>query len=389
MVPQEDGAQKSQEASSLEETVCLRPPPKRPHWESPSGRMKRVPNTIQDCLEYAILNYIRHSMDNSKTTSVTTDPSDKQAKAKSTIASSFSLHDLMFAFAGRTDKGVHALGQVVTCRIPFVVQDSTNESMDQRKQQLCDMLQGINSRLPNDISVSRIAGPLSHNLDPRHDAVLKQYSYTIKYHRASSSGSGGGGGVHTMRNALLDSACLWLVPWPLHDSIFPSLCHALSGTHDYTRFAHRDVRDKYDNFIMTIDVKFHIVSCQPTPFGGEIVTAKFLAQSKGFRRTMVRNLVGFSIRMATTTQHDSLLKAGLGQQDNESTIRPTNEDGWQRLILPNQHLIEAAPASGLCLDFVRYDRDHESSTESMSPSMSNCNVASMDVAAASESSLPL
>ncbi|KAL7555910.1 hypothetical protein ACA910_010858 [Epithemia clementina (nom. ined.)] len=378
---------------SLDDDSVMRPPPKRPHWESQTGRMKRVPNTIQDCLEQALLNYVHHFLEQQQQQTL---PSASLEESKEKIAKKkgkksapsteqlasciFTLDDLMFEFAGRTDKGVHALGQVITCRLPIPVdQQATATSANFKK----GMLQGINSRLPDDISVSYIEGPLSPALDPRYDAVLKQYSYTIKYHRVrkdnnNQTPSAFTGGVHTMRHALLDSPCLWLVPWPIDDSIFPTICQALSGTHDYTQFAHKDVRNQYDNFLMTIDFSFEQLSFQPTPCGGEIVMAKFLARSKGFRRTMVRNLVGFCIRLAATTRiarfnsstesHFTTVKTDQDKQRDSMLVPPVATAGveagastvegnttlWKEHVEPNQQLIEAAAASGLCLDYVQY-----------------------------------
>ena len=405
---------------------ALRPPPKRPHWESGgTGRTKRVPNTIQDCLEQAILQYIQHTLESKEEEGEGGKGKNKKTRKSDPCSNpispppSFSLDDLMFAFAGRTDKGVHALGQVVTCRIPLKVLTSTATTTTKttttttRRQDplvsscLQDLMQGINSRLPVDISLSHIEGPLlaTPPLDPRHDAIGKQYSYTLKYHRArptsNDSGSDRGGGVHTMRNALLDSPCLWLVPWPLCDDIFPTLCQALSGTHDYTLFAHKEARDMYQHHILTVELQFQVIeSSHSTNTGtrrngvgdegfGEVVTAKFWARSKGFRRTMVRNLVGFCVRMATRKDwtEQTTAAGGATPQMSRSTRQTTStaatmtttatlvgpeplvaeesvlsntsnndedDTAWKQQVVPYQHLIEAAPASGLCLDYVEY-----------------------------------
>ena len=102
-------------------------PPKRPHFESSTGKRKRVAVTVQDCLEDAILSYCSQTVYSStETTTVVTTES------------------LCLKFAGRTDKGVHARGQVVAIHLPLAVID------------LQEMKKGINSRLPVDISVEYV-----------------------------------------------------------------------------------------------------------------------------------------------------------------------------------------------------------------------------------------
>ena len=67
--------------------------------------------------------------------------------------------------AGRTDAGVHALGQVVAF--------DTNSTYSPRV-----FLNALNARLPQDIAV-REAYKVKPNFDPRRDAISRLYRYTL------------------------------------------------------------------------------------------------------------------------------------------------------------------------------------------------------------------
>jgi tRNA U38,U39,U40 pseudouridine synthase TruA len=146
----------------------------------------------------------------------------------------WTVDDLCLRFAGRTDKGVHATGQVVTVYLPSLDDISTllllnNQSMVQLQSSLSSSVtttsttttscwnnksfwklqllrKAWNSRLPNDISIQQIflldserttsiSSPSSSTppslpnttttkyFDPRRDAKTKRYSYTIQYLR--------------------------------------------------------------------------------------------------------------------------------------------------------------------------------------------------------------
>jgi tRNA pseudouridine(38-40) synthase len=193
--------------------------PKRPHYESKTGRPKGVPLTVQECLEQVLLDYI----------------------GQQTTTTRWSLLDLQLRFAGRTDKGVHAMGQVITVHFPEVIVPSSGNVVTKKTKttssssssaaaaaaalRTCDIApweiqKAINSRLPVDISVEHVEclGRISSYddpplFDPRRDATSKQYSYTLKYLRKHDRQPEQeklllGGGIHIFRNAL-DPPCIW------------------------------------------------------------------------------------------------------------------------------------------------------------------------------------
>ena len=188
-------------------------PPKRRRFEESTGKVMPTSSTIQDCLERALLGW---------TGSQTVD-------------------ELKLKGAGRTDKGVHARGQVVLIQVPRLLEEK-------EEWELC---RATNSRLPDDIVVVTFELCEKDDFCPRKDVKLKQYSYTLKFRRKSLDANGNvlplsNGGMHTIRRAH-ESSCMWNCPWALDDSMFTSLCNALQGQHDFSCFVHKKERRKRDN----------------------------------------------------------------------------------------------------------------------------------------------
>lgn len=110
--------------------------------------------------------------------------------------------ELTLTVAGRTDRGVHAWGQVASY---------PHEAVDPRR---------LNGLLPQDIAV-RSAEPASPGFDARRDAISRTYCYRLRTGRARD--------VFTRRYAL------W---WPheLDRDALDACARALVGTHDFTGF---------------------------------------------------------------------------------------------------------------------------------------------------------
>jgi hypothetical protein len=82
---------------------------------------------------------------------------------------------LKVRFAGRTDAGVHARGQVLAVSLPL-----------HNREALWQVQKSINSRLPADISIDQVS-ECDDNFNPREDVKWKRYSYTLKYRRKVST----------------------------------------------------------------------------------------------------------------------------------------------------------------------------------------------------------
>ncbi len=161
--------------------------------------------------------------------------------------------------AGRTDRGVHALGQVVSYAGP-------NPN-----------LRGVNAVLPPEIAVIR-AEQVPEGFSARHDAKSRTYLYRVLARRQPSP--------------LERGRALW---WP-HAVDFQGLqacAQALVGTHDFTAFTPTDTyhtrftRDVYRaEWVRNGDIlEFHI-------------------EADSFMRTMNRVLVGTMLEVAGGRRDD-------------------------------------------------------------------------------------
>jgi tRNA pseudouridine38-40 synthase len=109
--------------------------------------------------------------------------------------------------AGRTDAGVHALGQVVG------VETATRLTND-------DLHRGLNAVLPNDVAVLAI-DDAPGNFHATHDAVAKTYRYQIHNGRTPD--------VFGRRYS-------WHYPQPLDAARMHEAGQALVGRHDFASF---------------------------------------------------------------------------------------------------------------------------------------------------------
>ena len=197
--------------------------------------------------------------------------------------------------SGRTDAGVHALGQVANFK--------TRSNIPSKKLQLA-----LNCLLPKDITVSRIeeAAPDFHS---RFSAKSKIYRYTI-LNRAFPS-------AHSRDNA-------YFYPHPLNVLIMRNESKALIGRHDFTSFKATDKKKKNPRkLIKKIKIAKH----------NDYIYIDIEADS--FLYNMVRNIVGTLIKMGRPGLPAGSLKKILGSKDRKAA-GPT------------------APACGLMLIKVKY-----------------------------------
>lgn len=116
--------------------------------------------------------------------------------------------EVRVAFAGRTDAGVHALGQVAA----FTTMSALA---------LPTMRNALNAWLPEDIAVKAVAG-VDPDFDPRRHAVRRHYRYVIDN--------------DPVRPAI-GRQYAWHVAPPLDDEAMAEAAHSLTGEHDFAAFA--------------------------------------------------------------------------------------------------------------------------------------------------------
>lgn len=240
-------------------------------------------------------------------------------------------NDLRLRFAGRTDGGVHARGQVVAVSLP----NSNDE--------LWMIRRSINSRLPQDISIDDITSLADQpDFDPRKDTIRKRYSYTIKFRRKILDSTGNVlplsmSGPNTIRCGL-DSPTQWVCPWSLDDSKMKEYCQKLTGEHDYSAFVHKQSRRDKSNVLTVERFDYETLQHDANSDMAPVVVIQFHAVAKGFRRGMVRNLVGFVVDVCRGHVSESIF---------DSIWTGTDEVA---------SMVHSAPPFGLCLENVEYAR---------------------------------
>jgi tRNA pseudouridine38-40 synthase len=196
--------------------------------------------------------------------------------------------------AGRTDTGVHALGQVASFETDAEVQ-----------QNLARRLNGIG---PDDVAVTK-ATVVANGFDARHDAKSRTYCYRILAREAPSP--------------FEQSRALW---WPhqMDRDALIACAAALPGTHDFTAFTPTQTDHvRFDRDILAAGWTF------------DHDLASFHITADAFMRNMVRVLVGTQLEVAS----------------HRRTL-----DSFKQLLhgAPRSAAGDTAPPHGLYLESVSY-----------------------------------
>jgi len=194
--------------------------------------------------------------------------------------------------AGRTDRGVHALGQVVS----FVSEGELPAA------------KSLNAVLPRDVAVLS-AERAREGFDARRDAVSRTYRYRLL--------------LSPTRSPLRRGRALW---WPraLDEEALRACAAALRGTHDFTAFTPSE----------TYHVRFarEVFGARWEREGDELC---FRIEADSFMRRMNRILVGTMLEVAGGRR---------SLEDFERLLRGAHR----------REAGETAPAHGLYLTAVRY-----------------------------------
>jgi tRNA pseudouridine38-40 synthase len=179
--------------------------------------------------------------------------------------------------AGRTDRGVHALGQVVSYDGPL------------------PNLRGVNAVLPPEIKV--LEAEDAGEFDARHDAVARTYLYRVLAREQPSPFEVG--------------RALW---WP-HRIDFDALqacASALRGTHDFTAFTPTDTyHQRFERDVYRAGWERR----------GDVL--EFWIEADAFMRQMNRVLVGTMLEVAQGRREDfASLLTGRPRSDAGQTAPP-------------------------------------------------------------------
>jgi tRNA pseudouridine38-40 synthase len=193
--------------------------------------------------------------------------------------------EVQLTVAGRTDTGVHALGQVA--------------SFDTGATLPPDLARNLNGVTPEDVAVRR-AEAVADGFDARFDARSRSYLYRLATTRAPSPFERG--------------RALW---WPhrVDRAALDACAAALLGTHDFTAFTPTQ----------TDHVRFErdVFAASWRDEGPEHLAFRITADA--FMRNMVRALVGTMLEVASsrrTVETFSALLEGASRSEGGDTAPP-------------------------------------------------------------------
>jgi len=192
--------------------------------------------------------------------------------------------------AGRTDTGVHALGQVA--------------SFDTEATLPPDLARNLNGVSPEDVTV-RAAEAVADGFNARFDARARSYLYRVSTRQAPSPFERG--------RAL---------PWPhrVDREALDACAAALLGTHDFTAFTPTQT----DHVRFERDVFATSWREEASPWGGEPLLA-FRITADAFMRNMVRALVGTMLEVASSrrsVENFTALLEGAHRSEGGDTAPP-------------------------------------------------------------------
>jgi tRNA pseudouridine38-40 synthase len=202
--------------------------------------------------------------------------------------------------SGRTDAGVHAIGQVAHLDVSTNIPPAT-------------LIARLNEELPSDINILE-AILVPHRFHARYDAMARRYVYQIA----------------RRRTAFL-KAYVWWVKEPLDLERMRTAATGLVGMRDFKSFAEtgRGSREEPASTRVLVD---HLEIGED---GDQILVA---IEGSHFLWKMVRRIVGV------------LVEVGLGRLDEEAPARMLADDAATPARL-------TAPPSGLFLERVYYEND--------------------------------
>jgi len=204
--------------------------------------------------------------------------------------------------AGRTDAGVHALGQVFTCQWPI--------DLDAER-----LRRSLSKMLGPAIRIESIQS-MPEEFHALRSAKSKRYAYTIDTSAEPDP---------------LSARYTWSVGTNIDHSLLARLCRRVEGEHDFAGFRCEGTEVK--TTVRTI----HSVNFDR---GGVIApidsttTSRLTFHGNGFLYKMVRNLTGTLVEIAAGRLDEAILH--------------------QRLNEPGPYNGYTAPACGLCLIEVEY-----------------------------------
>jgi len=210
------------------------------------------------------------------------------------------------AFAGRTDRGVHAVGQVASVDLGWRGSDDA-------------LRDAINALAPVDLVVTSVE-TVADTFHARYDAVEREYRYRV---------------VVDDVPPVLDRRYVWWRRSGLDVERCQDACHRFVGQHAFGTFAGNGKSQSLD----ATRLERHVTVCEwRERYGGRHHELRIVAN--GFLPQMVRNIVGAVVRVGTGAASPEWINELIAAND--------------RRVLG-----EAAPPQGLALWRVGYEDDSD------------------------------
>lgn len=218
--------------------------------------------------------------------------------------------------AGRTDRGVHASGQVIRATVLW-------------KHPLVDLERAWNAHLPPSIAV-RCVREAPEGFHPRFDAVSRTYRYFIRWQQAPN-------GFPSPRRSPLTDRFASLETRPLDVAAMNQAASYLLGVHDFATFGQVPQEGEATERCVTATF-WHLEGPETSPPdaypGWRLV---FTITANAFLRQMVRTIVGTLLAVGKGEMPAEAVKQMLDARDRSCAAPPAPPQGLvlERVTYPS------------------------------------------------------
>jgi tRNA pseudouridine38-40 synthase len=237
--------------------------------------------------------------------------------------------------SGRTDAGVHALGQVASfslaARIPAA-----------------NLLRALNRALPPAVRILS-AEPVPAGFHARHSAVGKTYEYRIFERRIRVPSRGGIARV--AENATQERICspflapfAWDCRWPLELAPMQQAAALLVGTHDFTSFAATDPDLTQRSEAVSAPNPVKTICASTVVREGGLL--RYRVTGSGFLHHMVRNIVGTLVEVGRGSLGPAEIPRILAARDRAAAGPTAPAHGLYLVAVEYPAGVTARPSAG-------------------------------------------
>jgi tRNA pseudouridine38-40 synthase len=200
--------------------------------------------------------------------------------------------------SGRTDTGVHALGQVASFALEAPIPPA-------------NLYRALNHALPPSIRVLSVE-PAPEGFHARHSALRKTYEYRI------FPSYTGPAQMERLCSPML-APWVWNCPWPLDLSAMQQAAARVVGTHDFTSFAASDPdRSARAGAESGEDGPGNVRTIYTSCWQRQDDLLIYRVTGSGFLHHMVRNLVGTFVEVGSVRRDSADIESILGARSRSA-----------------------------------------------------------------------